>query len=60
VFLFNAGGLNTILMKMSYSIIMLIVIGGTRFRGVELVRILIITGGLLPIVNSWTGYVVNK
>jgi len=53
-------GMNTNLIKMNYSIVMLIVLGGTGFRGVELILVLVMVRGLMPVVNSWSGYVVNK
>jgi len=52
VFFNNMGGMNVTLMKMNYSIIMLIVLGGTGFRRVELILVLVMVGGLMPVVNS--------
>jgi len=52
VFLNNIGGLNTSLMKMNYSMVILVVLGRTGFRRVELILVLVIIGGLIPIVNS--------
>lgn len=60
VFFNNMGGISINLMKMNYSIIMLYILGGTGFRRVELMLVLIIIGRLMPIVSSWSGYVVNK
>jgi len=52
VFFNNMRGMNVSLMKMSYSIMMLIVLGRTRFRGVELILVLVMVGRLIPVVNS--------
>jgi NADH:ubiquinone oxidoreductase subunit 5 (subunit L)/multisubunit Na+/H+ antiporter MnhA subunit len=60
VFFNNIRGMNTNLIKMNYSIVMLVVLGGTGFRRMELILVLVIVGGLIPIVNSWSGYVANK
>jgi len=60
VFFNNMGGVNFNLIKINYSIVMLTVLGGTGFRGMELMLVLIIVRRLIPIVNSWSGYVVNK
>jgi len=46
------GGMNINLMKMNYSTVMLIVLGGTGFRRVELILTLVMIRGLIPIVNS--------
>jgi len=46
------GGMNITLIKMSYSIVMLLVLGGTGFRRVELTLMLVMVGGLIPVVNS--------
>jgi len=40
------------LMKINYSVIMMIVLGRTRFGGVEYILALIILGGLMPVFNS--------
>jgi len=60
VFFNNMRGMNISLIKMNYSIVMLMVLGGTRFRRVELMLVLVMVRGLIPVVNSWSGYVVNK
>jgi len=60
VFFNNIGGVNVNLIKMSYSMVILMVLGRTGFSGVELIFILVIIRGLMSIVNSWSGYVVNK
>jgi len=46
------GGMNITLMKMNYSITMLLVLGGTGFRGMELILVLVIVRRLIPVVNS--------
>jgi len=46
------GGVNVALMKMNYSIVMLLVLGGTGFRRVELILVLVMARGLMPVVNS--------
>lgn len=48
------------LMKMQYSLCIIFVIGGTGFGGIEMMIILIIIRGIIPILNSWSRYVVNK
>jgi len=60
VFFNSIGGMNVSIIKISYSVIILFALGGTGFGGVEFVLILIIVGGVIPIVNSWSRYVVNK
>jgi len=60
VFFNNIGGISMSLMKMNYSIVILVVLGRTGFRGVELIFVLVIARGLMPILNSWSRYVVNK
>jgi len=60
VFFNNMGGMNSNLIKMNYSIVMLVVLGRTGFGRTELILLLIIVRRLMPIVNSWSGYVVNK
>jgi len=52
VFFNNMGGINVSLKKMSYSVVMLFILGGTGFGRVELILVLVIVGGLIPIVNS--------
>jgi len=52
VFFNNMGGMNMTLMKINYSVVMLIVLGRTGFRGVESMFVLVMIGGLMPIVNS--------
>jgi len=52
VFLSSIRGMNTVLMKMNYSIMMLLVLGGTRFGGVEAMLVLIMIGRVMPIVVS--------
>jgi len=52
VFFNNMGGMNVTLMKMNYSIAMLLVLGGTGFRRVELILVLVMVRGLIPVVNS--------
>lgn len=47
-------------MKIQYSICIIFVVGGSGFRGVELMTTLIMIGGIMPVLNSWSGYVVNK
>jgi len=44
--------MNTGLMKINYSLLILMVIGGTGFRGVELMLVLIMVRRLIPIINS--------
>jgi len=44
--------MNINLMKINYSMMMLIVLGRTGFRGVELIFVLVIIGRLIPVVNS--------
>jgi len=46
------GGMNVNLMKMNYSIIILVMLGGTGFGGVELILILIMVRRLIPVVKS--------
>lgn len=48
------------IIKISYSLVMIMVLGRSGFGGVELVSILVIIRGLIPLFNSWSGYVVNK
>jgi len=52
VFFNNMGGVNFNLIKMNYSIVILIVLGGTGFRGMELMLVLVMVRRLMPIVNS--------
>jgi len=52
VFFNNMRGINVSLMKMNYSIVILIVLGRTGFRRVELILVLVMVRGLMPIVNS--------
>jgi len=52
VFFNNMGGMNINLMKMNYSIVILIVLGRTGFRRVELILVLAIIRRLIPVVNS--------
>jgi len=52
VFFNNIGGINVNLIKMNYSVIMLMVIGRTRFRRVEIILVLVMIRGLIPVVNS--------
>jgi len=44
--------MNTGLIKINYSLLILMVMGGTGFRGVELILVLIMIRGLIPIINS--------
>jgi len=44
--------MNTGLMKINYSLLILMVMGGTGFRGVELMSVLIMVRRLIPIINS--------
>jgi len=60
VFFNNLRGINTGLMKINYSLLILMVMGGTGFRRMELMLVLIIVRRLMPIINSWSGYVINK
>jgi len=60
VFFSNVGGLNVSVMKMNYSIILLGIIRGSGFGGMELLTLMVMLGGLIPVVNSWSRYVVNK
>jgi len=46
------GGMNVNLMKMNYSVVILIVLGGTGFGGIELILVLVMVRRLMPIVNS--------
>jgi len=45
-------GMNLRLIKINYSIVILTVLGGTGFRGVELILVLVMVRGLMPVVNS--------
>lgn len=48
------------MIKMSYSMCVIFVIGGSGFRRVEIVIIIVMMGGLLPMFSSWARYVLNK
>jgi len=52
VFFNNLRGMNTGLMKINYSLLILMVMGGTGFRGVELMLVLIMVRRLIPVINS--------
>jgi len=52
VFFNNMGGMNITLMKMNYSIVMLLVLGGTGFGRTELILVLVMIRRLIPVVNS--------
>lgn len=56
----SANRMNNTLVKMQYSMCIIFVIRGSGFGGVELMTLVIIIGGIMPILNSWSGYVVNK
>jgi NADH:ubiquinone oxidoreductase subunit 5 (subunit L)/multisubunit Na+/H+ antiporter MnhA subunit len=59
-FFHGISGMSNSLIKINYSIIIIRVLGRTGFGGVELMLVLVILGRLIPIFNSWSGYVVNK
>lgn len=40
------------LMKMNYSIVIMIILGRTGFRGVEFILVLVMLGRLIPVFNS--------
>lgn len=56
----GTGRLNTNMMKIQYSICLIVVMRGTRFRRVDLMLVMVMIRSLIPIFNSWSGYVVNK
>lgn len=60
MFFSGVGGMNVGVMKMQYSMSVIFVIRGSRFRGVEIMTLLIMVGRLLPVFNLWTSYVLNK
>lgn len=56
----NASGIINAVMKMQYSMCIIFVIGRSGFRGVELILLIVMMGRVVPVLNSWSGYVVNK
>jgi len=53
-------GSSTNLIKMSYSLLLVIIMGRVRIRGIDVVPMFLILGGVMSVINSWSGYVVNK
>lgn len=60
IFFNSVSGNRNNLVKIQYSICIIFVAGGSGFRGVELMTVLIMVGRIMPILNSWSRYVVNK
>lgn len=60
IFFNSISGNGNSLVKIQYSMCIIFVIGGSGFRGIELMVILVMIRGMIPILNSWSGYVVNK
>jgi len=60
VFISGVGRTNGGLVKMKWSVCMIFVSGRSGFRGMEMVITLMMIGRVIPVLNSWSGYVVNK
>jgi len=60
IFLHSVSGLRNSLVKIRYSIYLIFALGGSGFRRVESITLLVMVGRMIPILNSWSGYVVNK
>lgn len=52
IFFNNVSGIGNTFVKIQYSMCMIFVVGGSRFGGVELMTIIIMVGGLIPVLNS--------
>jgi len=60
VFLNGISRINTSMLTMSYSSIILVFLRRSGFGRVDFVSVLILVRGVICLVNSWSGYVINK
>lgn len=52
MFFNNVNGISVIVIKIQFSMLLIFILGGSGFGGVELIIILIIVRGLIPVFNS--------
>jgi len=52
--------MNSNMLKISWSLVLLFVLGRSRIPGIEVVSVLLVMGMINPLFITWSGYVTNK